>query len=87
MEENQSDNEPVDVYKFESVGDWEGLYVDGELVEENHQGRVDVLRYIGGKNIGTAKFMCVNLPENVSRYPSTLQEVSDDDRFDFSLDE
>lgn len=81
----EQNDETVDVYKFRSIGNWEGLYVDGELVKENHLDRIDVLKYIEGKNIGTAKSMRVNLPEDTYSYPSTLQEVSDNDQFDFTL--
>jgi hypothetical protein len=73
----------VHVAKFESVGDWEGLYVDGELVGENHIGRVDVLSHLEGVCVDPANTGQVNLPEGVYSYPETLEEVIEDERFDY----
>jgi len=73
----------VHVAKFESVGDWEGLYIDGELVKENHIGRVNVLGYLEGVHVESVDTGQVNLPEGVYEYPTTLEEVIEDERFDY----
>jgi len=73
------------IHKFISVGDWEGLYVDGGLVKENHQGRVDVVDYIEeGMEIEKVVSTRVNLPEGDHSYPSDLQDVIEDDRYDYN---
>jgi len=78
----------VRVAKFESVGDWEGLYVDDDLVKENHIGRVDVLSHLEpGMVIESATDMQVNLPEDEYSYPSTLDAVLEDGRYDVTEDD
>jgi hypothetical protein len=78
----------VRVARFESVGDWEVLYVDGESVKQNHIGRVDVLSYLEpGMTIQSATEARVNLPEGETRYPSDLDEVLEDDRYDITEDD
>jgi len=72
------------LHKFQSVGDWEVLYVNGESVKQNHQGRVAVLDYIDeGMEIDVAVSKQVNLPEGKHRYPDQLTEVIEDERYDF----
>lgn len=86
MEDETADG--IRVAKFESVGDWEGLYVDGELVKENHIGRVDVLSHLeSGMTIASATDMQVNLPEDEYSYPNTLDAVLEDDRYDVTEDD
>jgi hypothetical protein len=77
----------VRVAKFKSVGDWEVLYVDGESVKQNHIGRVDVLPYLEGLTIESATSTRVNLPDGETHYPSTLEEVLEDDRYDITEDD
>jgi hypothetical protein len=75
------------IHSFKSVGDWEGLYIDGELVKENHIGRVDVLSYLEeGMEIETVVSTRVNLPEGRTSYPTSLDEVIEDDGFDYEED-
>lgn len=75
----------VRVAKFESVGDWEVLYVDGESVRQNHIGRVSVLSHLEpGMTIKSATSKQVNLPEDDYRFPDTLDEVLEDDRYDIT---
>jgi len=73
----------VDVHKFESVGDWEVLYVDGESVKQNHIGRVDVLDYLEDTKVDKVVTTRVNLPEGEHRFPDTLDEVIEREDFDF----
>lgn len=76
------------IAKFWSVGDWEALYIDGEAVKQNHQRRVDVLSHIDeGSTIDAVVSRRLNLPEDDFRYPSTLEEMDKDDRYDFDLSE
>ena len=71
------------VAKFESVGDWEVLYVNGESVKQNHIGRIDVLSYLEGHTVDTVETGRVNLPEGDNRFPKTLEEVIEDKRYDY----
>lgn len=74
----------TDLHYFKSVGDWEVLYVDGEAVKQNHQGRVDKFSYLEeGMELETVVSARVNLPEDDYSYPATLEEVIEDDRYDF----
>jgi len=76
------------VAKFWSVGDWEVLYVDGEAVKQNHQGRIDVLDYLeDGMVIDKTISTRVNLPEGERCYPSNIEDVIADDRYDFDQDQ
>lgn len=76
----------VHVAKFESVGDWEALFIDGEPVKQNHIGRVGVLSYLEGETIEAVETGQVNLPEDVYQYP-TLQEMDENEDFDYELHE
>jgi len=77
----------VDVHKFESVGDWEVLYVDGESVKQNHIGRVDVVSYLEDTKVDDVVSTRVNLPQGETRFPDTLEEVIERDDFDFNGDD
>lgn len=73
------------VHKFKSTGDWEVLYIDGDAVKQNHIGRVDVLDYLEpGMELETIVSRRVNLPEDDYRYPEQLDDVIDDERYDYS---
>lgn len=86
MDDETNDN--VRIAKFESVGDWEVLYVGGEAVRQNHIGRVDVLSHLEpGMTIESTTSKQVNLPEDDFRYPDTLDEVLEDDRYDITEDD
>jgi len=74
------------VHKFYSVGDWEAVFIDGERVASNHQGRVSVLDYIEeGMEIEEAVETRVNLPEDDYEYPKTIEEIINDERYDYGL--
>jgi len=76
----------VHVAKFDSVGDWEALFIDGETIKQNHIGRVSVLPYLEGETIDVVETGRVNLPEGYTRYPS-LEEMDEHDDFDYELHE
>lgn len=83
----QTTTDGVIVAKFWSVGDWEGVYVDGELVEQNHQGRTEVADHIEGLTIETALCRRLNLPEDDYRYPTDFDDLLEDDRYDITEDD
>lgn len=74
----------VHVAKFNSVGDWEALFINGETVKQNHIGRVDVLPHLEGETIEVVETGRVNLPEEYAHYPS-LEEMDEHDGFDYEL--
>jgi len=77
----------VSIVKLHSVGDWEGLFIGGELVNENHQGRVDVISYLEeGMTLGDVVVERANLPEEQTRYPTNLSEIIESDEFDFTME-
>lgn len=75
------------VVKLESVGDWEALFVGGECVKQNHIGRISVCDYISGVDVTEAAHLRVNLPEDDHHYPDTLEEIVDDDRYEFEMED
>jgi len=77
----------VVVAKFWSTGDWEAVYVDGERVASNHQGRTEVANYIEGLTIDTAICRRLNLPEGDYEYPQDFDELLEDDRYDIMEDD
>jgi hypothetical protein len=75
------------IHKFWSTGDWEGLFIDGDLVKQNHQGRVDVLSYLEeGMEIETVVSQRVNLPEGDYSYPTTIGEIIENEAYDYDGD-
>lgn len=77
----------VVVAKFWSVGDWEAVYVDGERVESNHQGRTSLIDHIEGLTIDTAISRRLNLPEDDYEYPKDFEDLLEDDRYDITEDD
>lgn len=74
----------VTIDKFDSVGDWEAIYIDGETVCQNHLGQCSVLSSLEeGMTIEKVVSTRVNLPDGERRYPSNLEDVIQDERYDF----
>lgn len=68
----------ISVRHVDFPGDWEALYVDGELVAENHQVDVsDVLDAVEGESVVEAEseWMSVNLSEHFGGFAP--EEYSD----------